>query len=96
MPERVDYPDLPAHPAPSDPLSLVKELRKRRKSISEADLDTLERLIGSVDTPPVSTAGKDRYVAAAKAVPVTADLFTDAGQGQASMQQRIVEALGKL
>ncbi len=98
MPERADYPDLSsaASQPPADPLSLVKEMRKRRKSISEADLDALERLIPSGVTPPVTPEGKERYIAAARAVPVTANLFTDAGQGQASMQSRIVEALTKV
>ncbi len=94
MPTQHEYPDLPA-PVAADPVALVKELRKRRKSISEADLDALEQLLVSTGTcVPVTV--KERYIAAVRAVPVTADLFTAAGQGQASMQQRIVEALGKL
>ncbi len=94
MPTQHDYPDLPL-PVAADPVALVKELRKRRKSISEADLDALEQLLVSTGTH-VPVTVKERYVAVAKAVPVTADLFTDAGQGQASMQQRIVEALRKV
>ncbi len=93
MPEQHSYPDLTA---PTDPLSLVRELRKRRKNISEADLDVLERLLAEAAPVKKSRDETGRYIAAAQAVPLTADLFTAAGQGQADMQSRVVEALTKL
>ncbi len=48
-----------------------------------------EKAAGGPPGPPDA----ERYVAAAEAVKVTADLWSDVGRGESEMKRRIIEAL---